>query len=311
MTATNKQTNCHFEGGTTEKSVSNSIGIPLFVRNDKKIKQMNILDKIIATKKTEVANQKKIVPISELEKYPMFNRNCNSLKSRLLKENSSGIIAEFKQKSPSKGEINFRVNVEDVTKGYVDAGASGLSVLTDFEYFGGIMANLTKARETNPDIPILRKDFMIDIYQIVEAKAFGADVILLIAACLEKEQAKVLAEKAKQLGMDILMEIHNEKELEIVNDFVDIVGVNNRNLKTFVVNVETSINLSKLIPDRFVKISESGLTSAETIRYLRDNGFKGFLIGETFMKTENPGEACKQLIKGCHFDEGTRRNLSE
>ena len=257
---------------------------------------MNILNKIIATKKIEVANQKKVVSISQLKKYPEFKRKCNSLKSNLLKINSSGIIAEFKQKSPSKGEINFSVKVEEVTKGYVEAGAAGLSVLTDYEYFGGKVANLAKAREINPNIPILRKDFMIDTYQIIEAKAFGADVILLIAACLEKEQAKVLAEKAKSLGMEILMEIHNEQELETVNDFVDIVGVNNRNLKTFEVDVETSVNLAKKIPGQFVKISESGLAGDETIHYLRKNGFKGFLIGETFMKTDNPGEACKQLI---------------
>lgn len=257
---------------------------------------MNILDKIIATKKVEVATQKKVVSISELEKYPLYNRKCNSLKENLLKENASGIIAEFKQKSPSKGEINYRVKVEEVTLGYLNAGASGLSVLTDYEYFGGTLANLTKARETNPTIPILRKDFMIDTYQIVETKAYGADVILLIAACLEKEQAIILAKKAKNLGMDVLMEIHNQKELEIVNEFVDIVGVNNRNLKTFDVDVETSVNLSKLIPDQFVKISESGLKGAKEINYLKENGFKGFLIGETFMKTENPGESCKKLI---------------
>jgi len=262
----------------------------------KKQNKMNILDKIIATKKMEVANKKEVVLVSELEKYPLFNRKCNSLKANLLKENSSGIIAEFKQKSPSKGEINFTVKVEDVTKGYVDAGVACLSVLTDFEYFGGTMANLVKAREINSDIPILRKDFMIDEYQIIEAKAFGADVILLIAACLKKENAKVLAQKAKSLGLEVLMEIHNEKELEIVNEFVDIIGVNNRNLKTFKVDVETSVNLSKMISDQFVKISESGLAGAETIRYLRENGFKGFLIGETFMKTDNPGEACKRLI---------------
>jgi indole-3-glycerol phosphate synthase len=159
------------------------------------------------------------------------------------------------------------------------------------------MANLLKARETNPEIPILRKDFMIDEYQIIEAKAFGADVILLIAACLEKEQAVQLAKRAKELKLEVLMEIHNEKELEIVNSFVDIVGVNNRNLKTFEVDVENSVTLSKLIPEQFVKISESGLTGAETIKYLRKNGFKGFLIGETFMKTDNPGAACKRLIE--------------
>jgi len=257
---------------------------------------MNILDKIIATKKVEVANQKKVVSVSRLENYPLFKRKCNSLKANLLKENASGIIAEFKQKSPSKGEINFGVKVEEVTKGYQEAGASGLSVLTDYEYFGGNMANLSKARETNPEIPILRKDFMIDTYQIIEAKAFGADVILLIAACLEKEQALVLAQKAKELGLDVLMEIHNEEELEIVNDYVDIVGVNNRNLKTFEVSVENSVHLSKLIPNNFVKISESGLTGVKEINYLKENGFRGFLIGESFMRSDNPGGACKQLI---------------
>jgi indole-3-glycerol phosphate synthase len=257
---------------------------------------MNILDKIIETKKVEVANQKKVVSTSQLVKYPAYERTCNSLKANLLIEGSSGIIAEFKQKSPSKGEINFGVKVEDVTKAYVEAGVSCLSVLTDYEYFGGNLANLAKARETNPYIPILRKDFMIDSYQIIEAKAYGADVILLIAACLEKEQALELAKKAKELGLDVLMEIHNAEELEIVNDYVDIVGVNNRNLKTFEVSLETSVELSKLIPEKFVKISESGLTGVSEINYLKENGFKGFLIGETFMKTDNPGAACKKLI---------------
>ncbi|KJF44868.1 indole-3-glycerol phosphate synthase TrpC [Draconibacterium sediminis] len=257
---------------------------------------MNILDKIVATKKEEVAAQKKVVSIEQLKKYPGFTRKCNSLKENLLKKGASGIIAEFKQKSPSKGEINFSAKVEEVTKAYNAAGASCLSVLTDFEYFGGTLANLAKAREANPDIPILRKDFMIDTYQIVEAKAFGADVILLIAACLSKEEALELAKKAKELGLDVLMEIHNAEELEIVNDYVDVVGVNNRNLKTFEVSVETSVELSQLIPAKFVKISESGLAGAAEINYLKEHGFKGFLIGETFMKTGDPGAACKKLI---------------
>ena len=257
---------------------------------------MNILDKIIETKKVEVGNQKERVSIEQLQRYPFYKRKCNSLKENLLKDNASGIIAEFKQKSPSKGDINFSVKVEDVTLAYAEAGASCLSVLTDYEYFGGTLANLVKARETNPNIPILRKDFMIDTYQIEEAKAYGADVILLIAACLSKETALELAKKAKSLGLDVLMEIHNAEELEVVNDFVDVVGVNNRNLKTFEVSVETSVQLSKLIPDKFVKISESGLAGAEEINYLKAYGFKGFLIGETFMKTNNPGEACKKLI---------------
>ncbi|WP_372651803.1 indole-3-glycerol phosphate synthase TrpC [Draconibacterium sp.] len=257
---------------------------------------MNILDKIVATKKQEVAARKKVVSIEQLEKYPAFTRKCNSLKENLLKDGASGIIAEFKQKSPSKGEINFSAKVEEVTKAYNAAGASCLSVLTDFEYFGGTLANLAKAREANPDIPILRKDFMIDTYQIVEAKAFGADVILLIAACLSKEKALELAKKAKELGLDVLMEIHNAEELEIVNNYVDVVGVNNRNLKTFEVSVETSVELSQLIPAKFVKISESGLAGAAEINYLKEHGFKGFLIGETFMKTDDPGAACKKLI---------------
>ncbi|HDR52373.1 MAG TPA: indole-3-glycerol phosphate synthase TrpC [Mariniphaga anaerophila] len=259
---------------------------------------MNILEKIVKTKKAEVARQKKVMPVAQLKKFPGYQRKCNSLKTALLKHNSSGIIAEFKQKSPSKGEINFGVKVEEVTKGYADAGAAGLSVLTDYEYFGGTLANLAKAREVNPEIPILRKDFMIDIYQIVEAKAFGADVILLIAACLEKGQAEALAKKAKSLGMEVLMEVHNAQELKWVNEYVDIVGVNNRNLKTFEVDVETSVKLAKLIPEQFVKISESGLPGAKTIHYLRKHGFKGFLMGETFMKTDNPGEACKKMIEG-------------
>lgn len=260
------------------------------------MKVMNILDKIIETKKKEVANQKKLISEKQLKNYPDYGRICNSLKENLLSSNSSGIIAEFKQKSPSKGEINFKVKVENVTRDYAKAGAAGLSVLTDNEYFGGTISNLVKAREINPEIPILRKDFMIDEYQLYEAKAYGADVILLIAACLSKEKAFQLAKKAKELGLEVLMEIHNDRELEIVNDLVDIVGVNNRNLKTFEVNLETSVELSKLIPDIFVKISESGLAGADEIRYLKQYGYKGFLMGESFMKTENPGEACKKLI---------------
>ncbi len=259
---------------------------------------MNILDKIISTKKKEVANQKMAVRVELLENHPRFPRKCNSLVENLLKPGSSGIIAEFKQKSPSKGEINFNVNVEEVTKAYSEAGAAGISVLTDWEFFGGSLANLAKAREINPDIPVLRKDFIIDPYQLPEAKAYGADAILLIAASLEKEQAKILAKKAKDLGMEVLMEIHNIQELEKLNEYVDIVGVNNRDLKTFKLDIEISVKMAKLIPGQYVKISESGLESAGNIRYLRDKGFKGFLIGETFMKTGNPGEACKKFIAG-------------
>lgn len=258
---------------------------------------MNILEQIIETKHQEVIAQKKSTSISQLEYLPFFQRKCNSLTKSLNAENASGIIAEFKQKSPSKGDINFGVGVEEVTKAYVDAGASGLSVLTDKEYFGGSLANLTKAREVNPHIPILRKDFMIDEYQLIEAKAHGADLILLIAACLEPEQATHLGKVAKELGLEVLMEVHNARELDLVNEYVDLVGVNNRNLKTFEVSVDTSVELSQLIPENFTRISESGLAGSAEINLLRNHGFRGFLIGETFMKTTNPGETCRKLIE--------------
>jgi indole-3-glycerol phosphate synthase len=214
----------------------------------------------------------------------------------LLKNGSSGIIAEFKKKSPSKGDINSGADIIDITLNYTEAGVAGISVLTDDEFFGGSLEDLSAAREKNPETPILRKDFIIDEYQVLEAKAYGADLILLIAANLEEKLAEILAKKAKTLGMEVLMEVHNAKELKKVNDFVDIVGVNNRDLKTFKTDVETSVKLSGLIPHRYVKISESGIEDAETIQLLKNKGFKGFLIGETFMKTENPGEACKKLI---------------
>lgn len=257
---------------------------------------MNILDKIIETKKQEVIAQKKVVDVSRLKEYPAFRRSCNSLSTKLLGPESSGIIAEFKQKSPSKGIINADARVEEVTRAYVESGASCLSVLTDTEYFGGSLSNLEKARKANPQIPILRKEFMIDPYQVTEAKAWGADVILLIAACLSNKQARELAHQASELGMEVLMEVHNEKELEIVNEFVHLVGINNRDLKTFTVDIETSVTLARSIPEEFIKISESGLSGAREINYLKSFGFKGFLIGETFMKTTDPGKACKNLI---------------
>ena len=257
----------------------------------------NILDRITETKKAEVVKLKKVMPEASLKQGIFFDRSCISLKKRLLTPETSGIIAEFKQKSPSKGEINFAVKVEEVTRGYADAGATGLSVLTDHDYFGGSIINLVKAREANPGIPILRKDFMIDSYQITEAKAYGADVILLIAACLTKEEIHHLAQYAKELKLEVLLEIHDETELEKISHWVDMVGVNNRNLKTFEVNIETSVKLANLIPDEFVKISESGISSVETINRLKIAGYKGFLMGETFMKTDNPAQTCREFIE--------------
>ena len=257
---------------------------------------MNILDKIILTKRDEVEHLKKVSPADRLKESPFYNRSCNSLKEALRKTGASGIIAEFKQKSPSKGAINPGARVEVVTQGYVEAGASGLSVLTDMEYFGGSLGNLVKAREFNRDTPLLRKDFIIDDYQVEEAKAHGADVILLIAACLGKEEIETLAARAKALGMEILLELHDETELLKVTPLVDLVGINNRNLKTFTVDIGTSLRLAGQIPGSYVKVTESGLTSAQNIRQLRSSGYQGFLIGETFMKTADPGKACRELI---------------
>ncbi|MDP4210147.1 MAG: indole-3-glycerol phosphate synthase TrpC [Bacteroidota bacterium] len=257
---------------------------------------MTILDKIIAEKYNEVKVQKAIVSISELEKKDAFKRTCISLKESLTHPGSSGIIAEFKRKSPSKGFINSNVAVEDVTSGYAKAGAAGLSVLTDRQFFGGSLVDLVAARGVN-SIPILRKDFMVDEYQIIEAKAMGADVILLIAASLDLPLIKRLASCAKSLGLEILFEIHAQEELEKIVDEVDMVGVNNRNLKDFHVDLEHSLKLAAQLPDKFVKVSESGIDNPDTIKYLRSFGFKGFLIGENFMKQPNPGYACGEFIK--------------
>jgi indole-3-glycerol phosphate synthase len=270
-----------------------------------KLRKMNILERIVESKRAEVAERKREMPEARLKKEAGFSRSCNSLKAALLTGGSSGVIAEFKKKSPSRGLIHASARVEEVTKAYVEAGAAGLSVLTDHIYFGGTLSDLVKAREANSTVPILRKDFMIDPYQVTEAKAFGADVILLIAACLEKEEAVTLAKQAKSLGMEVLMEIHRMEELDKLNEYVDIVGVNNRNLEIMKVDVNTSVRLAPNIPGKFVKISESGLKDARTIQFLKENGFRGFLIGETFMQTENPGDTCREFISGLKNKSGT------
>ena len=258
---------------------------------------MTILDEINNNKRREIANAKARISIDNLKKSPFFNRKTNSLKAALNAPGASGIIAEFKTKSPSKGMINEEAEVTKITSEYVAAGASGLSVLTDLNYFGGSFDNLAKARFANPKTPILRKDFMLDPYQVYEAKAHGADLILLIAASLSKDELFKLTELAKELDLEVLVEVHAEEEIEKLNPLVDIVGVNNRNLKTMEVDIETSVNLKKLLPESLTQISESGISSVENIKYLRQAGFKGFLMGENFMKSENPGKACNEFIK--------------
>ena len=262
---------------------------------------MNILEKITAHKRREVAVAKERITLADLEKSAHFNQATNSLKSALLSVENGGIIAEFKRKSPSKGIINDQVQPEIITKGYVQAGAVGLSVLTDTEFFGGTFTDFSAARVANPQTPLLRKDFMVDEFQLFEAKAMGADVILLIAACLLPQEIKNLGKKAKELGMEVLLEVHDRQELEVsLCEYVDMVGVNNRNLKTFVTSIETSLELVEAIPNEFVKISESGLKNPETIWQLRQAGYSGFLIGESFMATENPAAALENLINSFH-----------
>ena len=255
---------------------------------------MTILDKITADKIKEVALRKSLIPVSQLEQSVLFERATVSLAKAL--RTGSGIIAEHKRKSPSKSVINSNVKLDEVILGYDMANVCGISVLTDEKYFGGSINDLVKARELT-EIPIIRKEFIIDEFQILEAKASGADVVLLIAACLNDNQIKNLSEFAKELNLEVLVEIHNNQELEkCLLSSVDIIGVNNRNLKTFKVDIENSINLSKLIPENFLKISESGISSAKEISILREHGFKGFLIGETFMKEKNPGKEVLNMI---------------
>jgi len=259
---------------------------------------MNILEKIVARKHVEIQEAKKLKSVSDLEKEALFSRKTVSLSAALKSAVIPQIISEFKRKSPSKGIINGQVLPEIVTTDYVKAGAAALSVLTDIDFFGGSFDDFLRARKANPAIPMLRKDFIVDSYQLYEAKSIGADIILLIAACLSPDEIKSLSTTAHELGLEVLLEVHNSEELHsTLFDTIDIVGVNNRNLKTFETSIETSIELSEQIPDSFVKISESGLKDADTILRLYQYGYKGFLIGETFMKTVNPGAALADLQK--------------
>ncbi len=258
---------------------------------------MSILDKIIAQKKKEVAERISLYPIKLLEQSIYFNSETVSMKKYLLRDDKEGIIAEIKRKSPSKGVINHHLNVERTSIGYMQAGASALSVLTDAEFFGGKNEDLTTARKYN-FCPILRKDFIIEEYQIVEAKSIGADTVLLIAACLEPQRLKELADFAKSLGLEVLLEVHNQEELQkSLNPSVDMVGVNNRNLATFETSVETSKELASQIPSEFVKVSESGINDPKVVADLRTYGYRGFLIGEYFMQHARPEEATERFIR--------------
>lgn len=257
---------------------------------------MNILEQIIETKKAEVALRKDKTPLSELERRKFYKRKPLSMTASLLDPDKTGIIAEFKRKSPSRGVINDKDTVEEVTTGYFRSGASALSVLTDADYFGGSDNDLTRTRELNP-IPILRKDFVIDEYQVVEAKSLGADAILLIAAVLTPLRVRELARAAHDIGLQVLLEVHASEELDRCCGDVDMVGVNNRDLKTFQVDTERSLRLVSEIPEDKVRVSESGISSPITIRQLRSAGFQGFLIGENFMRAPDPVVAFSDFVK--------------
>ncbi len=257
---------------------------------------MDILQKIVRDKIKEIELKKSVIPLTQLENSVLFNTDTRSL-SALLSKSTTGIIAEHKRRSPSKAIINNTLNVANVAIGYQNAGVCGMSVLTDGKYFGGSTDDLLLARAA-ANLPLLRKEFIIDEYQIVEAKAYGADVVLLIAAILDPKEIKQFSLLAKSLELDVLLEVHNEEELQkSLMPSLDMLGVNNRNLKTFEVDLGTSKALSGLIPDDFIKVSESGISNVEAIKALRPYGYQGFLIGENFMKANDPGAHAAEFIK--------------
>jgi indole-3-glycerol phosphate synthase len=257
----------------------------------------NILREIVDHKRSEVEERQELHPVKLLEKSIYFESKPVSLRSYLQRPDKIGVIAEIKRRSPSKGDINTYISVEHLSLGYMQSGASALSILTDMKYFGGKNEDLTTGRRFN-FCPILRKDFMIDPYQVIEAKSIGADVILLIAAAISPQLTKELASLARSLGLEVLLEVHNAHEIEThLCDEIDLLGVNNRDLTTFTVSTETSEALVEKIPPHLVKITESGISDAETIVRLKKLGYQGFLIGEAFMKTPKPEGACRKLIE--------------
>lgn len=258
---------------------------------------MNILEKIIQRKRVEVEEAKQQTSLAELQAMPLFNRECYNLRNSILDPNKNGIISEFKRASPSKGIINDHSSASEVAKAYEQNNVSAISVLTDHDFFKGSMDDLLAVRNA-VNIPILRKEFIVDTFQIAEAKAYGADIILLIAACLSPEEIKTFSSYAKEIGLNVLLEVHNKEELENNKfDTIDAIGVNNRNLIDFTVSIQHSLDLVNLIPDKYIKVSESGISEPETIKLLKDAGFQAFLIGENFMKTEDPAEAIRDFVQ--------------
>ncbi|WEK70098.1 MAG: indole-3-glycerol phosphate synthase TrpC [Candidatus Chryseobacterium colombiense] len=254
---------------------------------------MNILDKIITRKKQEISDSKSKISLQQLKDSEFFERETYSLNETI--KSKSGIIAEFKRQSPSKGIINDKVSPLEVASAYESFGASGISILTDKDFFGGSFEDIVKVRN-HINIPILRKDFMINEYQFYEAKSMGADVVLLIAACLSPQQTLEFTKLSHELGLEILLEIHTEEELKHYNSSIDLVGINNRNLKDFKVDLQHSVELKNLLPENIVSVAESGIYSIADFNYLKEKGFDGFLMGEYFMKNTNPARAFEEFI---------------
>lgn len=265
----------------------------------------NILDEIIACKRREVVEQTLRAPVAQLERSAYFRRSTRSLSDELRRTDRLGIIAEIKRRSPSKGMLNPDISVETVAAGYIQAGASAISVLTDFEYFGGTSEDLIMARGAH-ESPILRKDFIVDEYQLIEAKSIGADAILLIAAALTPQEVRSLASTARSLGLESLLEVHSEEELQSHGcDEVDAIGVNSRDLRTFVVDIGVAERIIEQIPNHVVAVAESGITEADDLIRLRRAGYHGFLIGEAFMRQSRPEDACRLFIEAVHRLQAT------
>lgn len=265
---------------------------------------MDILQKIKKRKEQEVAELKTFAPLDLLKKSRYYDSSTHSLSTALRRSDGLGVIAEFKKKSPSQGFINEKADVEEITTGYIESGASALSILTDREFFGGSADDLKSARVVN-QCPILRKDFIIDQYQIHEAKSMGADAILLIAALLSKDEIERFSALAHDLGLEVLMEVHDKDEIDKYVSGIDVLGVNNRNLKNFTIDVRHSIDLYRELPGNPVKISESGIQSEQEMILLHKTGYQGFLIGTQFMKTSDPVRACRELLESYQRENGS------
>ncbi len=261
---------------------------------------MDILEEIVAHKRIEIDQRKQFIAPRQL--YGMVAQKLQNAPATTVKfatslmESETGIIAEFKRMSPSKGWINKEAKSSIVPLSYQKNGATALSILTDTDYFGGYDEFIQDARATGVTIPILYKNFVIDEYQLFQASFCGASAVLLIAACLSKAECKSLMSLAHELGLEVLLEMHNRHDLEYAELQPDMYGINNRNLRSFVTDVNNSFKMAEELPADVCKVSESGIDNPETLKSLREVGYNGFLMGECFMKTSDPGEALNKFI---------------